>query len=885
MRQVILSCVLVAFAATGCSGNSPVAPDNVASPPALRETVNTGSNHVLWGIWDVSIDPAAMTAEVVPIRGAAFTCNVTQFMQPPSSPVHMVNISIGGGSDPATGFFEIDITLNHPFPGMNQFNGFDVRGILLTDGSVSGDHDSSVLRGGPDDTCLLNADGYTRWWNYPEFTSYGSIFGYTEGGLAPPNQPTATVNPYRYFAEGLDAVAPVADLDPSTRGFFPTMPGSHKRTYEIQFKMDPTPVFDFQYAVDASWEQPDPSGAPNYPQDSFPLSANCQEAYTMSVSDAGSTAYYVGPSELGGELVLDIEVYDWQAAENPGGVPAEVAGIWLEGPILGGAFDVLSASTILPGSTSVSSVYEVTIGALDLTQAGVETLFCTVESASPSTYQPQVPGGENFDYPDSPLAAYFTLNVLISDEPPGVTPMVLAIDPDWGFVDETLVDVTITGADFDPACSVTLEFVPGDEISGDSLEWIDAGTLEVDLDLTGATLGLYDVIVENPFAAPGVLEDGFEVKEKVTIWPVTQGNRAHSGMIGLNGPSGVLGAPSWNVTYADVGKGNALPVFLNEDTAFFTIAFNYLQTNHLPAVAVNLSDHSIKWTKVINESSASSVVVLGLSEDGTVVLVWDWPGSYLYGLDAEDGSELWQLPGAASASSDAYPTLDLDGNFIMPSSSGFKSIDPETGTVNWTTSIGNPYYCTPAVGTDGTIYGHVGLWGARIHAIDPATGASIWVGPAMGACHNSVVFNPVTETIICFGQGGLYCLEDNGSSYSLVWQQSYSYPWYSSTSVADNGDIYLFDYSGTLRRIDPNTGATLDSSSGWGNGYGSRPAIGLDGLIYSNSQGNFRCFNADCSQKWSYTGAFGSYWSGPAIGLDGTVYSVKRHEGLCAWQD
>jgi len=607
------------------------------------------------------------------------------------------------------------------------------------------------------------------------------------------------------------------------------------------------------------------------------------------VNDAGSTAYWLNADEKGGEFVLDIEVYDWQAAVNPGGVPAEVSGLWLEGDVLGGAVDALSVATILPGSTSVSSVFEVTLGSLNLTKSGPETLFCTVESADPSTYEPQIPGGSSFAYPEATLAAYFTFDATVSGEAPYVQPTVLSIDPDWGWADEAYTDVTVTGTDFAPGCTVDLEYAPGDTLELTNLQYVDSTTLTFDLDLFDATIGLYDVIVTNPVAAPGVLVDGFEVKLFEAMWPVTQGNPQHTGTIGFDGPNGPANgnfAPAWSYTFADVGKGNATPVFLNDTTIFFCIPFNYLDTNHLPAIAVDMATHATKWTKVFNTTTHSAAVFQGLSEDGSIALLWDWPSYDLYGVDAENGDTLWGPVAAASGSSDGYATLDQDGNFIVNSGSSVRSIDPDTGSINWTCPLASGGYCTPAVGTDGTIYAY-GNWlsNAQLHAIDPSTGTEKWVTYGMGRCDNGVVFNPVTEKIIVFSQGGLYCWQDNGSSCSLYWHVSMSYAWYCSPSVAPNGDIYLIDGGGTMRRIDPSNGSTLNSSPGYEGGYGNRIAIGDNGLIYVNNEAYFRCANSNCSLKWSYYGDYYSYWSAPAIGQDGTVYSARRTSGLCAWHD
>jgi len=887
MRIYTILCIVFIFACIGCGGNNiPTQPEISDDTLLTRSSDSSYSSRVLWGIWDVHIDPVTLEVEAVPSRNSQFTANVTQFMQPPLSPVNMVSFTVDVASDPVNGFFVVDVTLRHPFPGMNKYNGFDVRGVLISDGSIPGIHDTDVLRAGPDDTFLKNADGLTRWWNYPEFTNYESIFGFTYGKLAPPNNPTATVNGYKYFAYGLEEETPLSELDFSGRGFFPADPGLQTRRYEIQFKMDGDQiVFDFQYAVDASWDDPDPDFAPDFPQEAFSLSANCQEAFNVSVNSDESNAWYVDPSTNGGNLVLELEIFDWQSIINPDGVPGEVAGLWLESPILGGAaVDLLASATIADGTTAVSSTYQVTLESIYLMKSGPEPLFLTIENTDPNTFQPQVAGGELFSYPDAPLAAYFQFDVMIDDESPAVQPTVLTIDPDSGAVDTILVDVAVTGADFDPSCTVELENDSAETLTIENFLYVDSGNLTFDLDLTGATIGLYDVIVTNPFASPGVLTDGFEVVELLLdIWPSTQGSVGNTGYLpNLYGPSGILSAPTWSVRYEGDNLGNALPVFLSDDTAFFSISYNYLETNHLKAIAVDLESQSILWEKTINETGYSSLCVKGLSADGSVVLVYDWPGAYSYGLDAETGDEVWG-PINCVIGSDLYSTNDLDGNFIIPrTGSGVLSVDPSDGTINWSSGTGNPWYCSPAVGPDGTIYVTDGSY--RVRALDPDDGSSNWSSnPYVGLVRNSITVDE-NGNIIMIGANGLYCFTDNGSTYSQKWFQPYPMSWYASVAVGPDGFIFYIDGNGTLRKIDPEYGSTVTSTSGWED-YAARPAIGADGLIYTNNGSSFRCFNTDLSQRWSYYTFTGSYWSAPALGQDGTVYSVMRNLGLCAWSD
>jgi len=423
------------FIVLGCSGSGQTVTSANLELSGKNPSASQRNSHLLWGLWDVTINSETLEMGVTPLRGAMFTCNVTQFMQPPSSPINMISFELAPGSDPALGHFIVDVTLKHPFPGMHFYNGFDVRGVFLADGVIPGEHDPTVIMSGPGDSLVYNPDGFTRFWNYSEFTSYQTIFGFTYGKLAPPNKPICTVNPYKYFADGLGVEDLVSSLDPTDRGIF-TAGSANSRRYDIQFKMAGSPVFDFNYAVDASWDEPDIDFAPEYPAEAFPPGANCAEAYDFVVSDAGSTAYYVDPDIKGGELILDLEIFDHQGAFNPSGVPGEVSAIWLEGEVLPTPIDVLGSAVIKPGSTSASSVFEVTLSTLDLTHSGVVDFMATIENKDPSTYEPQVTGGEFFAYPDAKLSAYFKFEATVSDVGPelGWPTEPVLIDPDQTIV-------------------------------------------------------------------------------------------------------------------------------------------------------------------------------------------------------------------------------------------------------------------------------------------------------------------------------------------------------------------------------------------------------------------------------------------------------------------
>jgi hypothetical protein len=219
-------------------------------------------------------------------------------------------------------------------------------------------------------------------------------------------------------------------INPDNRGSFsPT--SAITRRYLIQFPLvGSTPVFRFSYVVDASYADPDPSGAPSYPAESFPAEANTQELYKMVVTDKGGTVYYESTSSRGGILKFNLELFDWQAPTNLSGVMGESGSIVVESPSLlenyGGVIDLTTDFAVagMPGTVQSSVAYFEIVNA---TPSGRENQFLlfTVTSADPADYSN--PFGA--PYPTEPvLAAYYLWEVPVSPEfvntPPVLGPII-----------------------------------------------------------------------------------------------------------------------------------------------------------------------------------------------------------------------------------------------------------------------------------------------------------------------------------------------------------------------------------------------------------------------------------------------------------------------------
>jgi hypothetical protein len=402
--QLILVLSLLSTLALACTGSgSPTLP--LTSRPG--EAIPTPNQQLLLGLYDISIDPSG-TVEIIPLREASFQVNVVKFLQPPAGNPANLKVKLNmTGSDPAKGIFDMDITITHPFPGTN-LRGFDVRGIVIGKGTQLSQFDYDVQFPKVSELRLLNADGYTRWWNPMEFLTPG-LFGYTPGVMES-GLPKSTVNAYKYFCDGLGKSDPFA-VDMATRGTFSTDDGSGgpntlSREYKIQFPMSGgKPKVQFRYAICASNMSPTPGSTPPAPVADYPISANCPEAYNISVSiDPSSTAYYIS-TQAGGDLILNIEISDWQASINPMGVLGEISKAMVESPTMWtGALDLMALGTASPGSNETSETWKLLIKNVKPT-SDMQDIFISVLSANPTSYAPPGPGG--IMYPSgAKLAAY-----------------------------------------------------------------------------------------------------------------------------------------------------------------------------------------------------------------------------------------------------------------------------------------------------------------------------------------------------------------------------------------------------------------------------------------------------------------------------------------------
>jgi hypothetical protein len=294
--------IFITIISIGCAASidpAPVVPD---SPGSLTNSIDPEpcaqcSHRYSWGLFEISIDPATLEADVVPMRIAEGHLNAVRFLEvyPCDRCITLTKVIL---IEP--GRFDVDVQLRHPFVGKHFYTGFDVHGIVMFDPSYTFEASGLCF---PDPEAegtgaLLNPDGYMSLFNpvdYPPGVEQWPAWEYQIGRLATQDMPVSTLNPYKSFQTD----TPRHNFGCST---------CDTQTYQIRFP-EAGPV-RFGYAIDASWAPPsqDPPDVP----DDFPLEANMPEPYFVSMTVIANTLWSQQGMAGGGDIRFLLKVYDHQ---------------------------------------------------------------------------------------------------------------------------------------------------------------------------------------------------------------------------------------------------------------------------------------------------------------------------------------------------------------------------------------------------------------------------------------------------------------------------------------------------------------------------------------------------------------------------------------------
>ncbi|MFH1676721.1 MAG: hypothetical protein ABIC40_06815, partial [bacterium] len=270
MKNIILT-IILAVIMIGCAANNPVVPatGDINPLPLQKITAEFGNQHRLWGEWKFTLNDAHDRIDIVPIRQARLHLNALKFLEDGGKNF----LKITGIKNNGDGTLDVKIRITHPFPGHPEFTGFDVKGIIMFQGSheTSSPPTQPYPQGGfriswkeKGDPELLNPDGYSpRWTEWWDSGSSLPIFNYWPGKFAN-GEPSANLNAYKEFY-----------TDEERHVFRVT--GQIEKTYHIWFPLGPHAM---RYAVEACWEPPINTPVIN-PITDFPECANQEEPYFL----------------------------------------------------------------------------------------------------------------------------------------------------------------------------------------------------------------------------------------------------------------------------------------------------------------------------------------------------------------------------------------------------------------------------------------------------------------------------------------------------------------------------------------------------------------------------------------------------------------------------
>ena len=711
-----------------CGGSdSPVEPgqpqENISSPESdhtlLFSPEMTSGGRYLFGYWELIFDFGNGTAEAIPLRFTEQHVNVRQFLE--EAPCFMCLRLTNFAPQPDDTFF-IDVEFEHPFAGLDNLTGFDVRGIAIFNGSYVFPSSGLIMS---DNTLnemeLLNADGYTTLFNpidFPQGTG-PPIFTYTKGKAATPLSNPATLNGYKAFWPDAE------------RRMFPAG-GVDQQNYHIARPAGS--LLRVGYAVDASWEPPITQPVEN-PLIDFGPNANCYEAYDISVSIG------TGLMPGCGSAPYEIDVYDHQGHATVGDLILEAPDLFT-GMLLNDAGvdmgDFTRFSGHIPNELKVGvGDYRVLIGVFDITP---DPVFGTVIAWTITT--------ANVEWVEIDFEQGWRKD--------GRTLGNTAFDPNETVLGANLVEAwtysfpggIYTNFESTPIIHNDLVFVKADyqsdhkifalSIFDGSVQWnvstqpyFDPYAYHViplvgncELYVGGSSVHAYDLVDQTDFWSYGIPSIKFQsgspsVSEGVlVIWGNNQRLYAFDA---ANGDS------LWDYSTGEATADPGTPA-IDDGVVYAGDFAGY-------AFALDLQTGEEIWQVQFTEGGPSSSNKITAPPVLAGGLVWfgSW-NCHLYGLDLSDGSTVWdvdlndQLPVAAPAFDGTYlyqPTGYSSGTYTPP----FRvvAIDPVDGSIEWEHdgTAGEAFQSQPAVANNV-------LWfvsdAGNLYHLDPSSGSS--VGPA-----------------------------------------------------------------------------------------------------------------------------------------------------------
>ena len=298
--------------------------------------------------------------------------------------------------------------------------------------------------------------------------------------------------------------------------------------------------------------------------------------------------------------------------------------------------------------------------------------------------------------------------------------------------------------------------------------------------------------------------------------------------------------------------------------------------------AVHLPYETGDWTAWI-AAAHSGLVFASRSGNGASV------SAKMYALSQEDGSVVWVSTDEVNAGPYDGVVLAPDGDLIVGNFTNLMRIDAEDGSTVWNVPR-VPSFCSVSGSCGGATFGDAVYVANSVgggHVIvrhDLATGAAQYESPVMPGftLQNTPFVGPdgtvyLSRTQNNPGTDYFYAFEDTGTALVERWNVPAAWTTYTEFAVATDGSPFMFAPGYDLVRLDPATGATVDSAGLFPEcTYGIRMAIDGNGVFsfgngaFPPDQGRLRVFDANLDPLWD-TPVNNINIGGPVIGHGGAL--------------
>jgi hypothetical protein len=244
------------------------------------------------------------------------------------------------------------------------------------------------------------------------------------------------------------------------------------------------------------------------------------------------------------------------------------------------------------------------------------------------------------------------------------------------------------------------------------------------------------------------------------------------------------------------------------------------------------------WTssELIRTGAYDGVV---FAKNGDPIVAWH---QRLVRIRATDGTTVWSVPRTGSVSGNCGAAVHGDAVYVADVAPGghvIKRFDLATGAFQYQSSVmlGFTLQNTPLVGPDGTVY--------------------------LSRTQN----NPVTDFF--------YAFTDTGAALVEKWKLPAGWSTSSEFGIGVDGSVYVLAPGNVLQRLDPATGAVLQTSVSLGaSSVNPRIAIDAQGRLFVGNggfaTGAVYSFDPDLALRWSIP-VTNINIGGPVLGAAGTL--------------